>query len=135
MFIRKVRDHRHFGLFFQLVRYGAVGGISTLIHILVAIAFIRFINDSIIWSNLLGFGVAFIFSYIVQSFLVFRSKLSVPRALKFLTVQLIALSAALLVSISIVAAHPYLKIVMTAMLLPLMAFVVHKLWTFSAAEK
>lgn len=130
MLAQKIQSHPLFRMFQQLLRYGLVGGVSTLIHIGVAISFIRFIENSIIWSNVIGFLVAYCFSYTAQSLFVFREKLAPSKAIKFFLVQAAALGVAMLVSVSVIAAHPYIKVVLTALLLPLVAFLIHKLWTF-----
>ncbi|GAB1264205.1 GtrA family protein [Aurantivibrio infirmus] len=131
---RKLQNHPFIPLFYQLIRYGLVGGVSTLIHIAVAISYLRFVDDSNIWSNVAGFLVAYCFSYTVQSLLVFRSKLTIGKAFRFFSVQVVALSIAILLSALVVNAHPYIKVVITAFLLPLLAFIIHKLWTFKKTE-
>ncbi|MBT4521976.1 MAG: hypothetical protein HOC23_18410 [Halieaceae bacterium] len=121
-------------LIMQLFRYGGVGGVSTLIHIAIAITYIRLIDEAIIWANVAGFLVAFCFSYVAQSLFVFRARFSMIRLTKFFGVQVIALTLSLSTSLLFTGAHPYFKVCITAILLPLMAFAIHKLWTFTEVE-
>jgi putative flippase GtrA len=115
----------------QIIKYGIVGIISTLIHIGAASLFVRFFYESLFISSVVGFSCAFGFSYVSQSTFVFASRLAWKKALKFLLVQVIALilavnAAQLAENVSI-----YIKIFMVAIFLPVCAFFVHKLWTFA----
>ena len=115
----------------KLIRYGIVGLISTGLHVGVASFFIRFIQPSLFFSNLTGFLVAYHFSYYAQSRWVFKSDLSLIKSLKYLFVQLAALLIAMLISHAAGTFNLYLKVVLTAGVLPLITFIVHRVWTFS----
>ena len=60
-------------LTFKIVRYGLVGGISTFIHFSVASLYIYSISNSVFQANVVGFLTAYIFSYLMQSKLVFQA--------------------------------------------------------------
>ncbi|ACN16073.1 conserved hypothetical protein [Desulforapulum autotrophicum HRM2] len=115
----------------KLVRYGVVGLVSTGIHVLVASLFIRFINPSLLVSNLVGFFVAYHFSYYFQSKWVFKSNISLVKSLRYLVVQLSSLLVAVLFSHLLGDFSLYLKVVLTAFLLPLITFIIHRAWTFA----
>ena len=70
-------------LIIQLVKYGGVGVVSTGIHILAASAFVYFLFDSLVLSNIAGFLIAFVFSYFAQSLLVFKTMISRGNAFRF----------------------------------------------------
>ena len=114
----------------KLVRYGFIGGVSTLIHISVASLYIYFINDSLLKSNISGFLVAYIFSYTIQSRFVFEHKVSFSKALKYFLVQIGALVVAIFLSDILEGFNSYIKSVVVALLLPLVTFFIHKFWTF-----
>ncbi|WP_394699584.1 GtrA family protein [uncultured Desulfobacter sp.] len=116
---------------FKLFRYGLVGLFCTSIHILVASAFIRFIRPSLFLSNLVGFFIAFHVSYYAQSKWVFQSRVSFLKSLKYLLVQVASLMVAICISSALTPFDIYLKVMCTAFVLPLITFMVHKIWTFN----
>ena len=114
----------------KIVRYGLIGGISTLIHISIASLYIFFIYDSLFQSNIMGFLVAYIFSYTIQSKFVFEREISRDRAIKYFLVQVGALVVAILLSDILDGFNSYIKSIIVALLLPLITFFIHKFWTF-----
>ena len=115
----------------QITKYGMVGVISTLIHIGAASLFVRFVYESLVISNVVGFCCAFCFSYVGQSKFVFDSGLTWKKALRFLLVQVVALILAINAAQLAESVSIYAKIFMVAVFLPVCAFFVHKLWTFA----
>ncbi len=115
---------------YKIVRYALVGGTATLIHILVASLYIYFINNSVLQSNIIGFLVAYVFSYLVQSKLVFEHAVSIQKAIKYFIVQFGALLLAIFSSEIFDSYNSYLRTLIVAVLLPLITFVMHKFWTF-----
>ena len=116
---------------YKIVRYGFVGGISTLIHVLVASGYIYYTYDSVIQSNIVGFLVAYVFSYIVQSKLVFKHDINIKKAIKYFIVQFTALLLAIFSSGILNEYNSYIKTLIVAMLLPFITFFIHKIWTFN----
>ncbi len=114
----------------KLVRYALIGGISTLIHIVMASLYIFFINHSLFQSNIAGFLVAYLFSYTIQSKFVFEEEFSTGRAFKYFLVQIGALLIAILLTDKINEYNSYIKTIVVALLLPLITFFIHKFWTF-----
>ena len=121
-------------LFLQLIKYGAVGIVSTLIHIGVASLFIYLVTQNIYIANALGFSIAFGFSYIVQSLYVFKHPLDAMKLLKYFTVQFGALVLALESSNLLTLENLYVQTLIISILLPLITFVIHKVWTFKDLE-
>jgi len=117
---------------YTLVRYILVGGTSTFIHIIVASLYAYFIIDSVFKANIIGFFVAYIFSYILQSKLVFKHILNIKTSMKYFIVQFLSLIFAITISTLFASFNIYIKILITSMLLPLITFVIHKLWTFKS---
>ena len=114
----------------KLIRYALIGGISTLVHISIASLYIYFIYDSLFQSNIMGFLVAYIFSYTIQSKFVFEREISRDRAIKYFLVQVGALVVAILLSDILDGFNSYIKSIIVALLLPLVTFFIHKFWTF-----
>jgi len=122
--IRTISSHK-------IVRYGFIGGLSTLIHITMAFLTIYAISDSIFISNTVGFLCAFGFSYWLQSVLVFKHPLSVHKALKYFVVQFSALLLSMALTYFTPLDNAYLKVLLVVIILPLCTYVIHHLWTFS----
>ncbi len=123
-FILKQLNHK-------IVRYGIVGGFSTLIHIVAAYVYIYIVSDSIFISNIVGFLSAFSFSYLLQSKLVFKHAISYMKAFKYFIVQFFSLLIAIFISNYAPLENSYLKVILVVILLPLITYLVHNIWTFS----
>lgn len=115
----------------QIVRYGIIGLISTAIHASVAYCFIYFIGDFFVLSNIVGFSVAYLFSYTMQAKFVFAGCVSFISGVKYLFVQVVALFLAIALSNMLGAVNVYLKILVVVLILPVITFFIHKMWTFS----
>ena len=74
--------------------------------------------------------IAFIWSYYAQSKFVFNSSLSTKKGTKFFIVQAISLVLAVNLASLAETINIYLKIFIVALVLPICAFIIHKLWTF-----
>ena len=117
----------------KIVRYGFIGGISTLTHISIAFSYLHFIADSIVFSNIFGFTGSFLFSYAVQSRYVFEHKISLVKAWRYLLVQITALILSILLA-KYIPLNNYLRIIVIAFILPVITFFIHKMWTFSTPK-
>ena len=115
---------------YKIIRYGLTGGIATAIHITIAYLYIYFIDTSLFISNILGFSIAFIFSYLVQSLFVFKHAINLIKAFKYFVVQFSSLLASILISHYIPLENSYIKTLIVVLILPLITYVVHKFWTF-----
>jgi len=114
----------------KLVRYGLLGGISTLIHFTIASLYIYFIDSSVFQSNVVGFLVAYVFSYLMQSKYVFEHTVNIEKAIKYFIVQFGALLLAIIVSTLFDSYNSYIRTAIVVVLLPLITFLTHKFWTF-----
>lgn len=114
----------------RLVGYGLVGGVSTSIHVACAYLLIGLFGASLIVSNFVGFLSAYLFSYLAQSRLVFAQAISYRKAAKYFLVQVLSLSIALCLAPFINGYSIYWKTVVIALLLPLITYVIHSIWTF-----
>jgi len=115
----------------QIFRYVMVGGVATLIHILVAYLYLYYIDYSLFLSNTIAFFIAFAYSYSFQTLYVFRSKISFINFAKFLIVQLMMVSAAMLIIDNISIYNYYIKTVFVLIIITPTSFLLHKFWTFN----
>ena len=115
----------------QFFRYVMVGGLATLIHILVAYLYLYYIDYSLFLSNTIAFFIAFAYSYSFQTLYVFRSKISFINFAKFLIVQLMMVSAAMLIIDNISIYNYYIKTVFVLIIITPTSFLLHKFWTFN----
>ena len=115
----------------RLFGYAMIGLGSTIIHILIASITVWLVDASLILSNIAGFSCAFIFSYYFQSRKVFRRELSLILMAKYLVVQLSALAISIFLAHLLQSVNIYIQIILVAVMLPLVTYVVHSLWTFS----
>jgi putative flippase GtrA len=118
----------------KVVRYAIVGVVSTGIHIIAAFFFIYFVDDSIFSSNIFGFACAFLFSYFAQSKFVFNSNISFNKASKFFLVQFVSLLLAIGLTNLTQGLNAYFKVLIIVVILPLITFIIHRLWTFVEHE-
>ena len=115
---------------FKLIRYALTGGVATAIHLLVAYGYLYYIDDALFWANTLGFLLAFLFSYSVQSIFVFKHAIKLAKALKFFLVQFTSLLISISFSSYVPLENSYLQTIVVILVLPLITYLIHKFWTF-----
>jgi putative flippase GtrA len=113
-----------------LVNYFLIGGVSTLIHFLIASLCIYMIHDSLLISNVMGFLIAYVHSYIMQSKVVFNQEISPIKAVKYFIVQFGVLIVSIYVSDLLSDFNNYIKTIVIIIIMPLITYTVHKFWTF-----
>ena len=129
--LAKIHQHLDSYLSLKIVKYAIVGIISTIIHVVLAFVFIYFFYPSLLLSNIFGFCIAYIFSYIAQSTFVFESQLTVKKAIKYFIVQFSSLIISIQITGIIDDLNLYLNVLLVVFILPFITFIIHKLWTFS----
>ncbi|MGF1778452.1 GtrA family protein [Vibrio nomapromontoriensis] len=116
---------------FRLVRFALTGGMATAIHVAVAFSFLHLVQDNVLLANIVGFSLAFIFSYFAQTLIVFKNKVNWGNALRFFMVQFGALLVSQGISELFSDLNSYVRVVMVVVILPIVTYVIHKVWTFS----
>ncbi|MCW8348059.1 GtrA family protein [Vibrio sp. ZSDZ65] len=116
---------------YRIVRFALSGGIATAIHIVVAFLYLHFIQDSVFFANVIGFCLAFIFSYLSQTLLVFKQNVNWSNATRFFVVQFGSLMLAQGLSELISDLNSYIRVIVVVLILPVITYIIHKLWTFS----
>ncbi len=117
-------------LLLQLSRYGFFGMIATLIHLLSAWLLIYGFSTSVLLANSCAFFIAFMFSYVFQSKYVFKATFDVQKFVRFFAVQGGAFVLAYMLSTWFPLGNQYLQTLMIVAVIPLISFVIHKIWTF-----
>ncbi len=116
---------------YRIIRFILTGGMATAIHIAVAFLFLRFAQDNVLYANICGFTIAFFFSYFAQTLLVFKHKVNWNNAIKFFAVQFASLMAAQGISEIFSDVNSYARVLIVVVILPVITYIVHKVWTFS----
>lgn len=117
-------------LFAKLAKYGFFGAIATMIHVSVASWYVYFVNQDTVLSNLYGFLFAFIFSYVTQSYFVFKRPFSWFFLIKYFLVQFSLLVLAVILA-DYLSDNAILNVFTVALLMPVLAFFIHSVWTFT----
>jgi len=114
----------------QIIKYGLLGVIATLIHLLSAWVIIYLFASTVFISNTVAFFIAFSFSYVAQTLYVFNSQFHILKFLKFFTVQFGTFLFSFFISNIIVIQSSYLHTLLIVAIMPLITFTIHKFWTF-----
>ncbi|WP_163130281.1 GtrA family protein [Agarivorans sp. Alg241-V36] len=118
----------------RIARYGLTGGIATAIHFFLALAVLEYWPQAFAVANFIGFSLAFIFSYLLQTCWVFQHQPSLNNALRFFVVQASALCLSIWLSSLLNDFSDIIKVAVVIVLLPLVTFIIHRCWTYSQAE-
>jgi putative flippase GtrA len=115
-----------------LLKFGATGICSTLIHILVATTLISGFDKATPIANGTAFIIATLFSYGVNTLWSFSNQISSRNALRFIIVSLVGLALTVLISLLADALnfHYMIGIAMVVMTVPVYSFLAHSLWTY-----
>ena len=118
----------------KLVSYAIGGGVSTFIHYAVTVLLLYVNEATLLPANIVGFCSGFVFSYYYQSKFTFKQQHSFVKALKYFCVQISGLLAALFAANNF-AGNDYFKTFVTLLILPLISFFLHSMWTFSSKNE
>ena len=119
---------------YKIVRYGLTGGLATGIHVGIAYLYIYFVSSSLFIANTLGFLVAFVFSYLLQSLFVFQHNINIKKAFKYFVVQFASLLTSIMISSYIPLENSYIKTLLVVLFLPLITYVGHRFCTFKESS-
>ena len=114
----------------QIVKYGFLGVIATLIHLLSAWTIIYLFASTVFISNTVAFFIAFSFSYVAQTLYVFNSEFHILKFVKFFTVQFGTFLFSFFISNVVTIQSSYLHTLLLVAIMPLITFSIHKFWTF-----
>ncbi len=117
-------------LLLQLVKYGLLGVIATLIHLLSAWSILYIFGTTVFVANVFAFLIAFSFSYIAQTQYVFESEFHMVKFFKFFGVQFFTFLFSYFISNILQIKSSYLHTLLIVAIMPLITFTIHKFWTF-----
>ena len=120
---------------YKISKYALIGVISTFLHATVASAYLYFIYDSLLQSNIIGFFLAYFFSYLMQSKYVFKHAYTINKALKYFIVQFGSLLSSIALTNLFANFNSYIKTAIVIAILPLITYTVHYFWTFKTKIK
>jgi putative flippase GtrA len=118
----------------KLARFGGVGVLATIVHILVALAARNAFGLAPLLANFVGFGVAFLVSYIGHERFTFgASETALPQFLRFLFVAVFGLavstSTVWLIDIKLGLGFTF-AMISVGVLVPAATFVALRFWAF-----
>lgn len=118
----------------QFISFALIGVANTLIHGLILVLMIEKLLLGVTLSHLLAFCVANMFSYILNSKLTFKSRLTVGKYVRFFLASLGALCLTLILSwlVDMNGLHYLIGFALIVVLVPLLSFCVMKFWIFSS---
>ena len=119
----------------QLARFGGVGVLATIVHILVALVARNAVELAPLLANFVGFGVAFVVSYNGHARFTFgASETPFPQFLRFLFVALFGLAVSTgtvwLIDIQLGLSFSF-AMISVGVLVPAATFVALRFWVFN----
>lgn len=114
------------------VRFAISGVVVTIIHIILAVLFIKLFQATPPLANGLAFIFATICSYIINTIWSFSKKTQTKNLVRFITVSLLGVILATTISgsVEMYKLHYSLGIAFTVILVPPTTFILHNIWTY-----
>lgn len=118
----------------QASRFGAIGLLATIIHVVVALALVEFAGLKVFWANIGAFCAAVSVSYLGNHRWTFACQGAHAHHLpRFLAIAALGLAIGQVTALAVVAAggHHRTAIVMVALMVPAFSFVACRLFVFA----
>ena len=114
------------------VRFGLVGIVATLLHIMVASLLFDHWGAHAGWANTIAFMVSNVFSYAINSWWTFQQSMAWPSWRRFLGISFLGLllTFAIAQSIEMAGGHFYLGLLAVVCTVPALSYYLHKRYTF-----
>jgi putative flippase GtrA len=118
---------------FQIFKFASIGVANTLMHGLVLGLLVDGLGWPVVMSHLVAFGVANLLSYVLNSWITFKSPLAVILYLKFLAASLVSLFCTLLLSwmAQRYGFNHWQGFLAVVVLVPMLSFVIMKFGVFT----
>ena len=116
----------------RLLRFGIIGIMITLLHVIVAIGLIRAAHAAPALANAIAFAIATSASYIVNTFWSFSSGVTHQNVRRYLVVSLLGCAIASLVSglADKLGQNYWIGILAVVAIVPALTFIAHQHWTY-----
>jgi putative flippase GtrA len=117
----------------QFFRYGVVGVASTTVHVVMAFFLLNYVGLTLLSSNVGAFFTAIFVSYFGNAIWSFEAGGEVRSMAKFFVASAVTLTLIVLISNGVTEAElpPYTGILMIAVVIPIVGFILQKLWVFN----
>ena len=122
-------------VFRQVVTFGIVGVVATLVHYLVALFFTDLIHVSVFVANILGYACAVSVSLFGHSIFSFRKKITRLVAGRFVVVSLSTLGASegvLFFLHESLGLHHRIALAVVVCTIPVITFFLNKFWVYAS---
>lgn len=121
----------------RVLRFAAVGGMSTSVHVVVAFSLISVWGYLDAIANGCAYGVATLFSYTANASWTFAGRLSPGSLWRFVSVSLFGLCLSMGVShAAMICGVPALGgIALVVLVVPPLTYALHARWTFSKSTR
>ncbi|MDH3768897.1 MAG: GtrA family protein [Gammaproteobacteria bacterium] len=124
------------GFFQSLIRYLLVGGALTVTYILLTIAIIELLQWPALLSSISAFALNLPISYLGHRYGTFQAegshRLQARRFTLAMTVSFTVSTISIVVIVNVMSKHYALALLATAVLVPMINFVVLKQWVFAS---
>ncbi len=124
------------GKYYQFLRFAMVGVANTAVHAGVVIGLMETLAPPAAVANACAFIVANLMSYCINSRFTFRVPMSWLGYRRFLLVSLVSLGLTLLITswVEYMGWHYGVGLLMVVFIVPVLKFIVRKLWAFAPAK-
>ncbi|KEO60285.1 GtrA family protein [Thioclava indica] len=123
----------------QIIRFGGVGGVATLVHVLIAMMAREAIDLAPLEANFAGFICAVLFSYVGHTRFTFRRAVNrSDQFLRFITAALVSLgTSSFIVWLldSVLGIDFSVAMMAVAVVVPMMTFLMFRFWVFESARE
>jgi putative flippase GtrA len=126
---------RIFAVVGQFARFSIIGGLATLVHVLILLALVETLSYDPVFSTPLAFCVAVFVSYFGNFKWTFAAKdRAIARFPKFVVIQFVGLgmNTAIMYAVYDLARLDYrIGVAFAVVVVPVVVFVLQRIWTFS----
>ncbi len=122
--------------YLEFLRFALVGFANTAVHALVVVGLMEAVAPPAAISNGAAFIIANLMSYALNSRFTFRMPMNLSGYRRFLLVSLVSLVLTLLITsvVEYAGLHYSIGLLMVIFVVPVMNFLVMKIWAFSPAR-
>ncbi|AUA32235.1 GtrA family protein [Pseudomonas sp. SGAir0191] len=122
--------------YYEFIRFGLVGVANTAVHAGIVVALMETVAPPAFIANGIAFCFANVMSYLLNSRFTFRTPASFLGYRRFLAVSLLSLGLTLLITsvVEHLGLHYAVGLVMVIFVVPVLNYLVMKLWAFKPAS-
>lgn len=124
--------HNRWSSIRKFVRFGITGGMTTAVHVVVAMLCVNLLGWMPATANGTAFVIANLFSYLAHTYWSFSDVPAVQSFLRFMVVSSAGLGCAVVIAwaVQVAGLHYLYGIGLTVLVLPVGSFLMHNFWTY-----